>query len=47
MRTFFVAVCCDQMDSLLSTLSPIVYGKEPDLAMAEATADFRKSMEVQ
>ena len=43
-RTRFVPLCKDQMDSLLSSLSPRLYGKELPLAIADATADFRKSI---
>ena len=43
-RTRFVPLCRDQMDSLLSSLSPRLYGKELPLAIADATADFRKSI---
>jgi hypothetical protein len=34
------------MESPMSILSPMVTGKELDLAMAEATADLRKSIDV-
>jgi hypothetical protein len=32
------------MDSLLSSLSPRLYGKELPFAIADATADFKKSI---
>lgn len=44
MCTFLTALCTVQMDSPASILSPIVTGKELDFAMADATADLRKSM---
>ena len=43
-RTFLVPLCKAQIDSLLSTLSPMVYGMPLDFAIADATADLRKSM---
>lgn len=45
--TLFVALCNVQIDSSLSSRSPRVYGKELPFAIAEATADFRKSIEHQ
>lgn len=42
--TFLVPLCRVQMDSSMSTRSPKEYGKGGPEAMAEATADFRKSM---
>lgn len=44
MCTFLTPLCTVQMDSPASILSPIVTGKELDFAMADATADLRKSM---
>lgn len=44
MRTRFVALWRDQMDSDTSTRSPSEYGNELPLAIADATADLRKSM---
>jgi hypothetical protein len=43
--TRFVALCSVQIDSSLSSRSPRLYGKELPLAIAEATADLRKSIE--
>ena len=43
-RTFLVALCRLKIDSLLSIRSPMVYGMPLDFAIAEATADLRKSM---
>lgn len=43
-NTFFVPLCRVQMDSSMSTRSPKEYGKGGPEAMAEATADLRKSM---
>jgi hypothetical protein len=45
--TRFVALCNVQIDSSLSSRSPKVYGKELPLAIADATADFKKSIEHQ
>ena len=44
MPTFFVPLLKVHIDSSTSTLSPKEYGKGGPLAMADATADFRKSM---
>lgn len=43
-HTFLTALCNAHMDSPTSILSPMVTGKELDLAMADATADLRKSI---
>jgi len=45
--TRFVALCNVHIDSSLSSRSPKVYGKELPLAIADATADFKKSIEHQ
>lgn len=44
-HTFLVPLCSAQIDSPTSILSPSVTGNELDLAMAEATADLRKSID--
>lgn len=44
-HTFFVPLCKENMDSPASTLSPIITGNELDLAIADATADFKKSID--
>lgn len=43
-HTFFVPLNKFHIDSLLSIRSPIVYGNELDFAIADATADLRKSI---
>lgn len=43
-HTLLVPLCSVQIDSSMSTLSPNEYGKGGPFAMAEATADFKKSM---
>lgn len=43
-RTRFVPLCSVQMESPISTRSPSEKGNELPFAMADATADLRKSM---
>lgn len=43
-RTLLVPLYRVQIDSSISTLSPNEYGKGGPLAMADATADLRKSI---
>lgn len=44
MLTLLIPLCKVQMDWSRSTMSPKVYGKAGPFAMADATADFRKSI---
>lgn len=43
--TFLIPLWRVHIESAKSTLSPMVTGKEEDLAMAKAAADLRKSMD--
>ena len=46
MHTRFVALWRAQIESPISTLSPSEYGNELPLAIADATADLRKSIAI-